>query len=91
MKRIRVKPDGELANVLSEAAAAPVLLEVDGELYRVDRMDEDKDTIFVGYDPDKVVEAIDATAGSLSAEDAEALITTLYKAREEGSRPATRP
>jgi hypothetical protein len=35
--------------------------------------------------------AIDRLAGSWSAEDADAAIANIYKAREEGSRPAIRP
>ena len=36
-------------------------------------------------------EKIKATFGSSSDLDAEALITNIYRWREEGSRPATRP
>ncbi len=36
-------------------------------------------------------EKIKATFGSWSDLDAEALITNIYRWREEGSRPATRP
>ncbi len=37
LKKIRVEPGTELALVLAEAATAPVLLEKDGELFRLSR------------------------------------------------------
>ncbi len=43
-----------------------------------------------GYDANKVKAAILKSAGSWSDVDTDALITMLYRAREEGSRPITR-
>ena len=43
------------------------------------------------YDADKVKAAILKSAGSWREIDTDALITMLYRAREEGSRPLTRP
>jgi hypothetical protein len=88
-KRINVHPDSELARLLDEAAAAPVLLEKDGVVYRL-TTDESAD-LWADYDPTKVEETLNAVAGSWSDVDADALIATLYRAREEGSRPADRP
>src|SRR3989304_2296808 len=47
--------------------------------------------LFVGYDPEKVRQAIARTAGSWADVDAEKLIADLYRAREEGSRIEDRP
>lgn len=44
-----------------------------------------------GYNANKVKAAILKSAGSWRDVDADALITMLYRAREEGSRPLTRP
>ena len=44
-----------------------------------------------GYDPVKFRAPVKATAGSWAGIDADALIEDLYRAREEGSRPADRP
>ena len=52
---------------------------------------EKAEDIWVGYDPEKVIEALAKTAGSWSDIDADALVASIYRAREEGSRPATRP
>lgn len=90
-KIIKVTPGSELAHLLAQAAAGPLLLEKNGELYRLDRMERERENIWEGYDPEKVREAIAATAGSWADLDTVSLIADLYQAREEGSRPATRP
>jgi hypothetical protein len=62
------------------------LLEKDGVRYRLVKEVADSD-----YDAEKVKAAILKTAGSWSNIDTDALIAALYHAREEGSRPVTRP
>lgn len=47
--------------------------------------------IWAGYDPKKAVEAFRESAGGLKGIDAEAWVAEIYRAREEGSRPASRP
>lgn len=90
-KKIRVPEGSDLAKLLSEAATRPVLLEKNGELFRLERMEKESKEIFAGYDPDNVKEAIAATAGSWADLDTDKLIADIYQAREEGARPATRP
>jgi hypothetical protein len=82
---IKVLPESELARLLDGAAIAPLLLEKDGVLYRVERVDADDP--FAGYDPEAVRAAIRASAGALKGIDAEALKAAIYRAREEGARP----
>lgn len=84
-KRIKVARGTELARLLDEAAGSPVLLEKDGELYRLNRAEEED--IRVGYDPEKVREAVAKYAGSWSDIDLEAFKSFIYRAREEGSKP----
>jgi hypothetical protein len=89
LKRIRVSPGSELAALLEEAADTPLLLEKDGRLYRL--AIEEQEDIRADYDPEAVREVIARTAGSRSDVDADKLIAALYRAREEDSRPISRP
>ncbi|MCL4459661.1 MAG: hypothetical protein M1136_01915 [Chloroflexi bacterium] len=90
LKKIHVTPGSELARLLEQAALAPLILEKDGERYRLNR-EEEKEDIWAGYDPEKVRKALAQTAGSWADIDTDALIADIYRAREEGSRPANRP
>ena len=47
--------------------------------------------IWAGYDQDAAPQALRQHAGSLAECDADRLIEQIYRARESGSRPATRP
>ena len=51
----------------------------------------DPDDIWAGYDPDDARQALRQHAGSLAESDADRLVEQIYRAREIGSRPATRP
>jgi excisionase family DNA binding protein len=55
------------------------------------RMEREHEQLFAAYDPEKVKEALAKTAGSWADLDTDKLITDLYRAREEGSRPADQP
>jgi hypothetical protein len=91
-KRIKVPAGSELGKLLKEAGEHPVVLETNGELYRLDRIQkEPKDDLWEGYDPEKVREAVKKYAGTITEEEAEAWIADLYRARKEGSRPVDRP
>jgi hypothetical protein len=81
---IRVASASDLAHALDTAALWPVLVEKDGVLYRIDRVDVDD--VWVDYDPSAIRAAIAATAGSWANIDAEELKTRLARAREEGTR-----
>ncbi len=90
LKKVHVKPGSELARLLDEADVAPLILERNGERYRLNR-EEEKEDIWAGYDPEKVRKALAETAGSWADIDTDALIADIHRAREEGSRPANRP
>lgn len=90
-KHIKVTPGSSLAKILREARERPVVLESDGERYRLDRMERDREDIWEGYDPEKVREAVEKTAGTWADLDADALIADIYRARKEGSRRPDRP
>jgi hypothetical protein len=85
-RRVRVDPDSELARLLHEAGENPIVLEMGGELYRLT-----KEEAWAGYDAAQVKTALDRTAGRWADLDADAMIAALYRARDEGSRPAARP
>lgn len=87
-KTIHVAPGSELARLLDEANHAPIRLQKDGVSYRLAREDED---IWADYDPEAVRAALRKFAGTLSPEEGEKLKAYIYRAREEGTRPADRP
>ena len=90
-KKIKVSAGSELGKLLNEAREHAVVLETNGELYRLDRMEKEPEDIWEGYDPEKVREAVKKSAGTWADLDGDELIADIYRAREEGSRPADRP
>ena len=48
-------------------------------------------SIWAGYDPEKVRTSLREDTGILTTDEAETLISDLYRARAEGSRPPSRP
>ena len=87
--RVRIEPDSEVARFLDGVGEMPVLLEKNGKIYRL--TEEKKEALWAGYDPEKARAALKRVAGSWADIDADKLITDIYRAREEGSRPSTRP
>ena len=79
-KNIRVRKS-DLQSMIKPARARAVAMEEESA-----RRD-----IWAGYDPEKVKETVEKTAGSWADLDAETLIAELYRGREEGSRPESRP
>lgn len=90
-RRVKVPEGSQLTQLLAEAGIAPILLEKDGELYRLERLEKESEDIFEGYDPAKVKQAITTHAGSWADLDVDGMIKEIYAAREQGSRPANRP
>lgn len=89
LKKIHVTPGSELDRLLKEAAIAPLILEKNGEHYRLNR-EEAKEDIWEGYDPELVKEALKRSAGALAHVDRNELLADLRKQREQHShgRPA---
>jgi hypothetical protein len=87
-RMIHIAPDSELAKAL-EMMAQPVVIESGGKHYRL--MREEADAAWADYDPEAAAAGIRAAAGSWSKEYAEQMKAHLYRAREEGTRPADRP
>jgi hypothetical protein len=87
-KTIHVTDGDELARLIDAANEAPVILEKDGIRYRLSRED---DGSWAAYDPEAILSTLRAFSGTLSREEGERLKASIYRAREEGSRPADRP
>ena len=85
-KPIEILPDSELARLLDHVGKTPLLLEKGGIRYKLMKEESESE-----YDADKVKHAILKTAGSWQDIDVTAMLAALYHAREEGSRPLTRP
>jgi hypothetical protein len=90
-KKIKVAAGSELSRLVDEARRHPVLLEKDGAVYSLTPASSDPDDLWAGYDPLSVKKAIAETAGSWKDLDTDKLIADIYRARKDGSRPATRP
>ena len=60
-----------------------VLVERDGELYRVERANGTD--IFAGYDVGRVQEALKISAGALHGVDRDVLLRDIYEQREQSS------
>ncbi len=87
LETIHVPEDSDLARLLDHLDTASLRLEKGGVVYRLTR----EDSLWADYDPASVQAAVQATAGSWADLDTDTLIANLYRAREEGSRPADRP
>lgn len=90
-KRVRLTPGSELAKLLDAAGDRPVVLETNGGLYRLDRMEREPEDIWSEYDPTAALEGINAAAGSWQDLDPEEVKAFVSRGRVEGTRPAERP
>jgi hypothetical protein len=85
---ITIDPDSELGRALDETDGAPVVLLRGKERFRVIR---DPDDPWANYDPEKVREGLKKVAGLITPEDGDRIIESIYRGREEGTRPIDRP
>jgi hypothetical protein len=87
LKTIIVQPGSELAEVVDQAAEAPILLEKNGQRYRLTREPSEP---LAGYDPERTREALRQSFGTLRGVDVEELKRDLRDQREQDSigRPA---
>jgi hypothetical protein len=85
---ITIDPDSELGRALDETDGAPVILERNGARFLVTR---DPGDLWANYDPEKVRAGLRKFAGMLTPEEGERIKETIYRGREEGTRPIDRP
>lgn len=90
LRKIEVAEGSELAELLTQAEATPILLEKDGKLFRLEPITREPEDIFANYDPQAALAGIKDAAGSWTDVDPEALKAQLYRSREEGTRPYQR-
>ena len=90
LKIIHVRPESEVAHLLEEAESVPVILEKDGEFYRLNREERKPEDIWAGYDPQQAREALKRSIGALAHVNREELLRDLREQREQDShgRPA---
>lgn len=79
-KNIRIKKE-DLKAVIRPARAKEVSMDKEKE----------PENIWAKYDPEKVKEAAAKAAGTWADIDTDELIADIFRAREEGSRPESRP
>jgi len=85
---ITIDPDSELGRALDQTADEPIVLLRNGTRFRVTL---DADDPWANYDPESVLEGLHEIAGTLSPEEGERMKELIYRGREEGTRPITRP
>jgi hypothetical protein len=86
-KAIRVTSEIGLPDLLDDAAREPIILERNGERFRLSRDEE------IAYEPnpEHVRATLAATLGSWADLDVDEMIREIYAAREAGSRSLDRP
>lgn len=84
---IHIPDDSPMARLLDDASDAPVQIERHGVMYRLTRDDDP----WAGYDPEVARAGMASAAGTLTPSEASALKAHIYRARDEGTRPADRP
>lgn len=86
-KSVPVTADTDLPELLDDATMAPLILERNGERFRLSREEG------IDYEPDPTLvrKTLSATAGSWADVDVDQITRELYEARRVGSRPLERP
>lgn len=86
---ITVEPGSELARVLDRASAAPLLVQVNGTRYRIER-EREREGLIHPPNPRGLREALDRSAGALARIDTDELKRDLREQGEQDShgRPA---
>ena len=85
---ITIDPDSELGRALDETDGEPVVLLRGTTRFRVTR---DPDDPWAGYDPESVLQGLQEIAGTLAPAEGERMKELIYRGREEGTRPISRP
>jgi hypothetical protein len=89
VKKITVPEGSSLAKLLADAAGSPILLEKNGELYRLERMGREEKT----PSPEEVMrsrEGILKAAGSWKGIDTEAFKAYIKDRRQTANRPSVK-
>lgn len=87
LKTIHVTDDTALADLLDDAAREPIILERNGDRFRLSLLDD----LFADYDPERVRDGLRRFAGTITPEEADRLRQIVYRGREEDTRSIDRP
>jgi|SoiMethySBSTD1v2_1073268.scaffolds.fasta_scaffold613411_2 hypothetical protein len=85
-RRITVEPGSELDRLLDDVGDEGLLIQRNGDFFRLGRAESTSGGLPRDYDPEAARAAIEATAGSWADVDIDAMIEYIYRGREEGSR-----
>ncbi|MCC6314167.1 MAG: hypothetical protein IT337_09125 [Thermomicrobiales bacterium] len=85
---IMIDPDSELGRALGAGDLDSVVLQRGNARFRITREPDDP---WASYDSEKIRAGLHELAGMLSPEEGEQIKERIYRGREEGSRPITRP
>lgn len=85
---ITIDPDSELGRALAERGDDPVVLVRGTTRFRVTRDPADP---WAEYDLAAVLQGLHEIAGTLSSAEGARMKALIYRGREEGTRPLTRP
>jgi len=88
-KKIKVPEGSSLAKLLTDAAVSPILLEKNGELYRLERM-ETEDNTLSPEDVSRSKDGILKAAGSWQGIDTEAFKGYIKDRRHTANRPSVK-
>jgi hypothetical protein len=88
-KKITVPEGSDLAKLLTDAGSRPLLLEKNGELYRLERMEE-RDTAPTPEDVARSRDGIRQAAGSWKDIDTEAFKAYIAERRRTANRPSVK-
>ena len=87
-RTIMIDPESELGRALNELDRESMVLVRGTMRYRVTR---DSDDPWADYDPEQVLEGLREIAGTLSPAEGERMKELIYRGRDEGTRPMSRP
>jgi len=95
-RAVEVMPGSDLDRLLAEAEQRPVLLLRAGRRFRLSVADvspdpSDAGDVWASYDADRLMAGVRRAAGTISEEEAEAMIADIFRWREEGSQEPPQP
>ncbi len=85
---IVIDPTSDLGRDLDAPKDTPIYLLRGGKRFRVTRDPPDP---WASFNPDNVRAALRKVAGTLTPEEGERIKASIYRGREEGTRPPDRP
>ena len=87
-RTIMIDPESEPGRALDELDRESMVLVRGTMRFRVTR---DPDDPWANYDPEHVLEGLREIAGTLSPAEGERMKELIYRGRDEGTRPMSRP